>query len=91
MILSVELIYHQWLCSLYIESDYRGKALGSILIDKVKEDAKKEHFKAVYLCIELDGYYEKYDFHYFGVAYMMMVNQQRFMRLTLNNESNHSL
>jgi len=57
-----------WLCSLYIESDYRGKALGSILIDKVKEDAKKEHFKAVYLCTELDGYYEKYDFHYFGVG-----------------------
>ncbi len=55
-----------WLCSLYIESDYRGKALGSTLIEKIKEDAKKEHFKSIYLCTELNGYYEKYGFHYLG-------------------------
>lgn len=58
-----------WLCSLYIEADYRGKALGSILIEKVKEDSKKEHFKSVYLCTELDGYYEKCGFHYFGEGF----------------------
>ena len=58
-----------WLCSLYIESDYRGKALGSILIEKIKEDAQKEHFKAVYLCTELDRYYEKYGFHYYGEGF----------------------
>ena len=55
-----------WLCSLYIENDYRGKALGSLLIEKVKEDAKQEHFKSLYLCTELNGYYERYGFHYFG-------------------------
>lgn len=58
-----------WLCSLYIESDYRGKALGSILLEKVKEDAKREHFKSVYLCSDLNGYYEKYGFHYFGEGF----------------------
>jgi len=58
-----------WLCSLYIESDYRGGTLGSILIEKVKEDAKKEHFKKIYLCTELDGYYEKYGFNYFGEGF----------------------
>jgi len=57
-----------WLCSLYIENDYRGKALGSILIAKVKKDAKK-YFKTVYLCTELDGYYEKYGFNYFGEGF----------------------
>lgn len=58
-----------WLCSLYIESDYRGGTLGSILIEKVKEDAKKEYFKKIYLCTELDGYYEKYGFNYFGEGF----------------------
>lgn len=58
-----------WLCSLYVENNYRGKALGSTLIEKVKEDAKKEDFKVVYLCTELDGYYEKYGFHYFGEGF----------------------
>ena len=58
-----------WLCSLYVESNCRGKALGSILIEQVKAAAKKEHFKSVYLCTDLEGYYEKYGFHYFGEGF----------------------
>lgn len=58
-----------WLCSLFVESHCRGKALGSILIEKVKEDAKKEHFDSIYLCTDLEGYYEKYGFYYFGEGF----------------------
>lgn len=58
-----------WLCSLFIESEYRGKELGAILIEKVKEAAKNEHFKSVYLCTSLNKYYEKYGFYYFGKGF----------------------
>jgi predicted GNAT family N-acyltransferase len=72
-----------WLCSLYIESDYRGKALGSILIEKIKEDSKKERFKSVYLCTQLDGYYEKYGFHYFGEGFFDNVEPARIYEVDL--------
>lgn len=58
-----------WLCSLYIDSEYRGKDLGSILIAKVKEDAKKQYVKTVYLSTGLYGYYEEYGFDYFGEGF----------------------
>jgi GNAT superfamily N-acetyltransferase len=53
-----------WLCSLYVEKDHRGKAFGALLIEQVKKDAEKEGFKRIYLCTELNKFYEKYDFNY---------------------------
>ncbi|TCO72298.1 GNAT family N-acetyltransferase [Marinisporobacter balticus] len=53
-----------WLCSLYIEKDYRGKALGALLIEQVKKEAEKEGFERIYLCTELNEYYEKNGFRY---------------------------
>ncbi|MGE5473920.1 MAG: GNAT family N-acetyltransferase [Ignavibacteriales bacterium] len=58
-----------WLCSLYIEKEYRGMALGAMLIKKVKEDAAKEGFKKVYLCTDLNGFYEKYEFYHIGEGF----------------------
>jgi GNAT superfamily N-acetyltransferase len=55
-----------WLCSLYIEKNHRGKALGLLLIEQVKKDAAQKGFKKVYLCTELSSFYEKYGFHYIG-------------------------
>jgi len=58
-----------WICSLYIEKDHRGMALGSLLIKQVKKDAEKEGFKKVYLCTDLNGFYEKYDFYHIGEGF----------------------
>ena len=55
-----------WLCSLYIEKSHRGKSLGVLLIEQVKKDAAKKGFKKVYLCTEMNNFYEKYGFHYIG-------------------------
>jgi len=53
-----------WLCSLYMEKDYRGKEWGALLIEKIKKDAEQEGFEKIYLCTDLNGFYEKYGFHY---------------------------
>jgi len=53
-----------WLCSLYIEKGHRGKALGSLLIERVKKDAGLEGFESIYLCTELNEFYEKFGFNY---------------------------
>ena len=60
---------YPWVCALYIEKEYRGKAYGSLLLDKAKTDAKKGGFSHLYLCTDHIGYYEKYGFTYIGVGY----------------------
>lgn len=60
---------YPWVCALYIEEDYRGKAYGSLLLDKAKEDAKKGGFSHLYLCTDHIGYYEKYGYSYIGDGY----------------------
>lgn len=60
---------YPWICSLYIDHDYRKNNYGFKLIDKACEDAKIAGFKAVYLCTDHIGYYEKYGFEYIGDGY----------------------
>lgn len=55
-----------WLCALYIEEPYRGKAYGKELIEHVRKEAKRLGFDHLYLCTDHIGYYEKYGFQYFG-------------------------
>lgn len=58
-----------WLCGLYVDENYRGKSLGSLLIDRVKKDSAKYGFDNLYLCTDHIGYYEKYGFDYLFDSY----------------------
>jgi len=60
---------YPWLCALFIEPEYRGRALGSLLIEKGKEDACKAGFRKLYLCSDHVGYYEHYGFAKIGTGY----------------------
>ncbi|MRG85918.1 GNAT family N-acetyltransferase [Salinibacillus xinjiangensis] len=55
---------YPWICAVYVEEAYRGHSYGALLLDQAKEDALKGGFSSVYLCTDLEGYYEKYGFHY---------------------------
>jgi len=55
-----------WLCALYIEEDMRGKKLGALLLSHARKEAGKLGFLRLYLCTDHVGYYEKYDWAYFG-------------------------
>ena len=60
---------YPWLCALYIEEDCRGQALGSLLLEKGKADAKAAGFEHIYLCTDHIGYYEHYGFTHIGTGY----------------------
>lgn len=55
-----------WLCALYIEEPYRGKAYGKELIEHVRREAARLGFAHLYLCTNHVGYYEKYGFEHLG-------------------------
>lgn len=73
-----------WLCSLYIEKHHRGKGLGSLLIEQVKQDAAREGFEKVYLCTELNEFYEKYDFHCIGEGFYPNGESSKIYETNLN-------
>lgn len=60
---------YPWLCALYIEPEYRGNALGRLLIEKGKQDSRKAGFSKLYLCTDHVGYYEHYGFAKIGTGY----------------------
>lgn len=60
---------YPWLCALFIEEAYRGKAYSTILIDHAKMDTKKAGFDYLYLCTAHIGLYEKFGFTYIGQGY----------------------
>lgn len=60
---------YPWVCALFIEKEYRGRAYGALLLEKAKEDTKQGGFSNLYLCTDHVGYYEKYGFLKIGTGY----------------------
>lgn len=60
---------YPWVCSLYIEKEYRGSNYGSILLARAQTDARKGGFSKLYLCTDHAGFYEHYGYEYIGTGY----------------------
>jgi len=73
-----------WLCGLYVDDNHRGRGLGGLLMDRVKQDAKKLGFSHLYLCTDHTGYYEKYGFHYLFSTYDFLGESGRVYEFTQN-------
>lgn len=74
---------YPWLCALYVDEAFRGRAYGSLLIKKIKDDARQFNFSDLYLCTDHVGYYELYDFTYIGVGYHPWGESSRIYRVEL--------
>ncbi|TMU85165.1 GNAT family N-acetyltransferase [Bacillus sp. BHET2] len=49
-----------WLACLYVDSDYRGRGIGSKLLEHGLQKTQIKGYKNLYLSTDLEGYYEKY-------------------------------
>jgi len=49
-----------WFACLFVEPQYRGKQLGSQMMQYGREEARRMGFSTIYLTTDHDGYYEKY-------------------------------
>ena len=66
-----------WLCALYIEEDQRGHGYSQLLIDRIKADTLALGFHTLYLCTDLDNFYERYEFSYLADGYHPWGEQTR--------------
>ncbi len=72
-----------WLCALHIDENYRGKALGNLLIEQIKKDTAMLGFDKLYLCTDHIGYYEKYNFSYICIGYHPWGDSSRVYECTV--------
>lgn len=58
---------YPWIANLYIDEKYRKKGYGKLLIESIKENARKNTpFDKLYLYTEYKNLYEKYGWEYIG-------------------------
>ncbi len=59
-----------WLACLYVVPGERVNGIGTALQHHVVKEAKRKGFDRVFLCTELDGYYERSNWRHFGNGYL---------------------
>lgn len=52
---------YPWLCSLYVDEEYRGEGLGNFIMEHITKESKKLGYDYTYLTTSHNGYYEKYN------------------------------
>lgn len=72
-----------WISSVYVEENHRGNKFGGVMINHIKEDARAVGYKKLYLCTEISGYYEKFDFLYIGTGYHPSGDSSRIYEISL--------
>lgn len=76
-----------WLACLYVSPEQRGRKIGSHLMKHaLQETAKKGHNK-LYLCTDLNGYYEKYGWIHITNAYIFTGDETKVYEAF--SEDNH--
>lgn len=72
-----------WLCSLYIEEEFRGNKYSYMLVEHIEKEAKKLGFSYLYLCTEHIGFYEKLGFEFVGIGYHLWGNKSRIYKISI--------
>ena len=59
-----------WLACLFVVPELRGNEFGAALLKHAVEETHNKGFENLYLCTDLEGYYEKYGWDYMKNAYI---------------------
>lgn len=59
-----------WLACLYVIPEFRGKEIGYTLLNHASNEAYIKSYENLYLCTNIEGYYEKYGWRYLDQAYI---------------------
>jgi len=70
-----------WLACLYVEPDWRSLSLGRLLLEHAAEEARGKGYGSLYLCTDLEGYYERYGWIHIGKGYGIDGAETKIYRL----------
>lgn len=59
-----------WFACLYVVPESRGQKVGEALLNHAIEETRKIGYENLYLCTDIDGYYEKYGWKHSANAYL---------------------
>ncbi|MEE4561455.1 GNAT family N-acetyltransferase [Paenibacillus polymyxa] len=59
-----------WLACLYVSPEQRGRNIGALLMKQALQETEKKGHNKLYLCTDLNGYYEKYGWSHITNAYI---------------------
>jgi GNAT superfamily N-acetyltransferase len=72
-----------WLACLYVIPEIRGHHLGAKLLQHAASQASIYGFDKLYLCTDLEGYYEKYGWEYLSIGYIFNGNPTKIYEKSL--------
>ncbi|MCG7386830.1 GNAT family N-acetyltransferase [Paenibacillus sp. ACRRY] len=72
-----------WFACLHVVPEYRGKNLGGQLQKHAVNQVKLKGYDKLYLCTDLQGYYEKNDWTYIGKGYLLDDEETRIYELQI--------
>lgn len=59
-----------WFACLYVVPEARGNGIGAALLQHAREETAKRGYEQLYLCTDLEDYYEKYGWQYLAQGYI---------------------
>lgn len=60
-----------WFACLHVESSHRGRRIGALLQKHAAEEAGKMGYSRLFLCTDLERYYESTGWSYIGTGYVL--------------------
>jgi len=74
---------YPWFACLFVAEECRGKKVGALLQNSAIEQIKKMGFDNLYLCTDLEGYYERFDWSFLDYGYLINGHKTRIYRRTI--------
>lgn len=59
-----------WFACLYVVPELRGQKLGEVILEHAIQETRKKGYENLYLCTDIDGYYEKYGWIHLNNAFL---------------------
>ncbi|MFF2015847.1 GNAT family N-acetyltransferase [Paenibacillus sp. NPDC058177] len=59
-----------WLACLYVAPEFRGNSFGAVLLQHALDETHKMGHNSLYLCTDLEHYYEKYGWSYLSEGFI---------------------
>jgi GNAT superfamily N-acetyltransferase len=74
-----------WFACLYVESEYRGKNIGTQIQNHAINQVRLKGYQKLYLCTDLTNYYEKTNWRYIGKGYSISNDETRIYEYQIKN------